>query len=195
MTGTTMGRKKKGIYINCKTCEKSFYIKPCHIGQKFYCSLKCAYRGRIKHGDTRGRRNEKKRVSRLWRIWRGMRNRCLKSSYPEYSRYGGRGITICKEWLDYSNFKKWAKKNGYSNSLTIDRIDNDKGYFPDNCRWATRTEQQRNRRDNICLTFKGKTLLLVEWAEKLNIPLGTLYHRKCKTDMSDEEIITGRRNG
>lgn len=92
-----------------------------------------------------------KRKSRLWVVWMGMRRRCNKPYDKAYNNYGARGITICKEWDDFQAFHDWAMANGYDENAprgqcTIDRIDNDKGYCPENCRWVDTKTQNSNRR-------------------------------------------------
>ena len=87
--------------------------------------------------------------TRLYRIWKGMKQRCYNPKTENYQNYGGRGITICDSWrCDFPAFRDWALANGYSDDLSIDRIDNDKGYGPDNCRWADRITQRANQREH-----------------------------------------------
>jgi len=120
---------------------------------------------RLKHGDAR-----KGMVVRLHKIWRKMIGRCYCKTDKAYPSYGKRGIDICKEWKEnYVNFKEWALNNGYSDKLTIDRINNNKGYSPDNCKFSTRKQQARNRRNTRLLTYKGETKSLVEWSEIIGI--------------------------
>lgn len=135
---------------------------------------------------------EKER-KRLKSIYDGMRLRCYNKNNINYKYYGGKGVTICNEWLlSFENFFDWAINNGYNESLTIDRIDSEKGYAPDNCRWATKKEQSYNRSMSVKLTLDGRTMYMTEWAEELGIDKKTLSWRY-NNGWSDEEIITGKR--
>lgn len=84
--------------------------------------------------------------TRLYRIWADMKTRCLNPNHKWFSHYGGRGINVCDDWTSFEPFMAWALNNGYSDALTLDRIDNDRGYEPSNCRWATQQEQSLNKR-------------------------------------------------
>ncbi|WP_143565377.1 hypothetical protein [Sporosarcina sp. P34] len=126
-----------------------------------------------KHGLSGGAGN----ATRLYRVWLHMRGRCLNEKNESYEYYGKRGISICEEWSDYEAFHNWSMKNGYEDHLTIERIDNDGNYNPENCRWATRKEQARNTRSNPLIIFEGKTQTMPEWAEQLGIEYNTLKMR------------------
>jgi hypothetical protein len=103
--------------------------------------------------------------SRLHVVWKGMRGRCERPTFKAYRNYGGRGIKVCREWHTFRNFYDWAMANGYRQGLTIERIDNDGNYEPDNCRWATRKEQIKNRRNTKFLTAFGETKPMTEWVD------------------------------
>lgn len=113
----------------------------------------------------------------VYNSWSNMIQRCTNPKHPSYGRYGGRGVTVCEEWRDCAAFVAWAESNGYEPGKSIERIDNDKGYSPDNCRWATRREQQRNRHNNRMVTFRGETKCLADWAAELGTTSATLDYR------------------
>lgn len=112
---------------------------------------------RLKHGMTN---------TSLFTRWMNMKSRCYNPKNKRYSRYGARGITICDEWMDFSNFYNWAMQNGFKESLTLDRIDNDNGYCPENCRWATQKQQSNNKSTNSIFEINGEKNTLSEWCDK-----------------------------
>jgi hypothetical protein len=113
--------------------------------------------------------------TRTFAIWRGMIHRCGNKNATEYMRYGGRGITVCKQWLEFSSFL--VDMGEAPAGLTIDRIDNDDGYRPENCRWATRREKQNNLSSNRRITFNGLTLTVTQWADKVGMSRSFLWQR------------------
>lgn len=116
--------------------------------------------------------------TRLWSIYNGMKSRCYNPNVPAYKFYGGRGITICSEWLDsFPNFRDWALANGYSDDLTLDRKDTNGNYSPDNCRWSTKKEQALNTRRNHLVTIGGVTKPLSVWCELYSINYKTVRDR------------------
>lgn len=118
-----------------------------------------------------------------------MLQRCENPKDKSFSNYGGRGITVCEEWHSSKNFIEWALNNGYSDELSIDRIDNDKGYSPNNCRWATDKVQANNKR--VCHYIKafGRTLTTAQWAELVGMDRKTIKLR-IASGMSPEEALT-----
>lgn len=112
----------------------------------------------------------------LFNVWRAMHDRCYNQKNKRYQRYGARGITVCDRWHSLENFVA-DMSHSYKAGLTLDRIDNNRPYSPDNCRWATRSEQNRNYSRNVVFTWNGETLCLMEWAEKLGLNYGTLWDR------------------
>ena len=120
--------------------------------------------------------------TRLYNVWRSMKARCLTPSHKAYTDYGGRGITVCKEWLNFSKFREWALSNGYDENApkwvcTLDRINVNKGYAPENCRWVDMFEQGRNKRNSKIIEYNGEQHTLREWADILGIGYQTLYAR------------------
>lgn len=124
------------IDITCENCGKIFQNYPSN--QRRFCSTECSRKMPWKkHGQSR---------TRLHNIWSHMKTRCGCPTSNTYAYYGGRGISVCKEWESFEVFRDWAMANGYKDTLSIDRIENDKGYCPENCRWATHSQQMRNTR-------------------------------------------------
>lgn len=116
--------------------------------------------------------------TRLYRIWLGMKTRCGNPKHPHYNDYGGRGIAVCEEWKNSSkSFCDWAMSNGYTEELTLDRVDVNGDYCPDNCRWATMKDQHSNRRDTIMIAYNGKTQSLAKWAAETGIDYHKLFMR------------------
>lgn len=120
--------------------------------------------------------------TRLYAVWASMKARCLNESHKAYPDYGGRGIDVCDNWLDFKNFKDWAIKAGYDIGspkwvCTLDRIDVNKGYFPENCRWVNMDEQGSNKRNKLEVEYNGEKHTLREWSKILDISYQTLYAR------------------
>lgn len=185
----TIGKNKNGGYLwQCK----------CDCGNEIIANV-----GNLKNGHTKScgclrvdrcKTNFAKHGlehTRLYGIWSDMRLRCYDEKNIAYHRYGGRGITICDEWKnDVKAFYDWATANGYKDSLTIDRIDNDGNYCPENCRWATVKEQASNRRSNILVTHNGKTQTMKKWANEVGTPYKVVWARMQKLGWSAERALT-----
>ena len=141
----------------------------------------CALRKRnTTHGES---------GTRLYGVWKAMRYRCGNENDHAFKYYGGRGITVCLEWDEsFVAFRDWALANGYEKGLTIDRINNDGNYSPDNCRWATMKQQHRNGRQNVHTTINGRTRTIAEWAEIAGIKYKTLAARH-KAGWSDKDLL------
>ena len=130
-------------------------------------------------------------TSPVFSIYGKIKERCYNKNCKAYKNYGGRGITMCYEWLsNFKYFHDWAIDNGYKQGLTIDRIDNEKGYEPANCRWVTNKTQQRNRRNNRRYYFKGSKKPLSEICEILGLDYHTVHQRISKYGWSFEEALT-----
>lgn len=124
-----------------------------------------------------------KSKTRLYRVWAGIKNRCYNPKTTNYKYYGGKGISMCEDWKNnFASFMEWAVKNGYDESAksqecTLDRIDNSKGYSPDNCKWANHIEQCNNQSSNRIFTYNEKTMTMSEWAREVGMKYTTLRAR------------------
>lgn len=157
--------------------KRYFYLCRCDCGNTticarnhlmFYHSLSCGCITAKHHLSN----------SRLFKIYFGIKQRCYNPKMSKFKVYGGRGIKICAEWLnDFKAFYNWSMSHGYAENLSIDRIDVNGNYEPNNCRWVDMKTQQRNRTNNHLLTYNNKTCTINEWAEILNIKRETLKTR------------------
>lgn len=136
--------------------------------------------GKVVHGESH---------TKLHQAWCSMIQRCKDENHHKYHRYGGRGIKVCDEWHTYTNFRDWARSNGFANDLTIDRINNDGNYEPSNCRWTTGDVQKYNRSNNHLIEHKGETKALGQWATQYNINPETLRVR-IKSGWDIERALT-----
>lgn len=125
--------------------------------------------GLYKHGLSR---------TRIHRVWRSIIDRCYNENNADYKHYGARGIIVCVEWKnDFMEFYRWSLANGYQEKLTIDRIDTNSGYFPENCRWVSMDVQANNRRNNKLFTLNGKTQTLAQWSKETGVKYGDIQNR------------------
>lgn len=177
-------RKRFLCRCDCGT-ETVVFAENLYSGHTRSCG--CLKREIIKDGahKTHGLSN-----TRIYRIWKGMRKRCRNPNDSNYSRYGGRGIHVCcPEWdSDFLSFYCWAMENGYNDSLSIDRIDNNRGYYPDNCQWSNDSEQANNRRNNHMVTIDGESHSIVEWSKIVGISTVLIYKR-IRDGMTETDAI------
>lgn len=131
----------------------------------------------------------------LWHILQGMKERCYNINCEHYKDYGGRGITVCDEWLnDFLSFENWCLENGWERGLEIDRRENDGIYEPGNCRFVTSAQNCRNRRSNIFFTFNNRTMVLKDWAIELGIKYKLLHKHIKYKGFSFEDAIQKQLN-
>lgn len=144
-------------------------------------SCGCAQKQAVtKHGEH---------ANPLFKIWSGMMDRCYNKANKRYSSYGGRGIYVHEHWHNLKRFLSDMNPT-YTKGLQLDRVDNDGPYSHENCRWATRVQQARNKRTNVVITFNGSTRCLSEWSEVTGIHIGTLWDRLNVRGWSIEQTLT-----
>lgn len=179
LTGQKFGKLTVVSYAGTDKHQKRRWNCQCECGKPNIVSTTSLRLGKVqscgcyfaethtKHGDHRALE---------YFAWRSMKARCTDAGVRYYEKYGGRGIKVCERWLDYENFlSDMGRKPTKAHSL--DRIDNDGDYTPENCRWATKSEQTRNRSTSVWITFNGKTQLMGDWAAELGISYRVLYQR------------------
>lgn len=134
--------------------------------------------------------------TKLYVIWSNMKARCYNPKNTMYKNYGGRGISVCDEWKNsFEDFSEWALKNGYVEGLSIERINVDDGYNPNNCTWITLKEQSLNQRRSHRLTAFGRTQTIKEWSEESGIKYDTIERRINQYGWSAEDAVTIKEHG
>ncbi len=172
------GYRNKKVYWLCQcACGNLCEVPTGNLRSGNTTSCGCVHKESVsKLFKTHGKTD-----TRLYVIWCHMKQRCYDENIKLYEYYGRRGIVMCDEWKDsFQAFYDWSINNGYNDTLTIDRIDVNGNYEPSNCRWATKTQQSRNRRSNIYFTYNGETHCLKEWCELLSLNYGTVHSRLCR---------------
>lgn len=207
-----MGEKymgRKGYDLRGQRFERLYAIEKVVINHNTYWKCQCdcgniAYagtskllKGKVKSCGCYKREKEKLpkkhglRRARIYAVYYNMLGRCKNPSAMGYKNYGERGITVCDEWKNsFEIFYKWAMENGYTDELTIERIDVNGNYEPSNCCWVTRKQQMNNKTTSHFLTYKGETHTMAEWSEITGINYGTLSSRINKLHWSVEDSLT-----
>lgn len=182
----TTSRNKRGQRIwTCKCdCGKTTHVISGSLvsGNTKSCGClnsKMTIRRNFRHGMTK---------TRIYNIWCRMRQRCSDKKCREYKLYGGRGITVCEEWQDFIQFHDWARESGYEENLTIDRIDVNGNYEPDNCRWATRLEQGNNKGNNHVVEYNGESRTIAEWSRETGVK-GSLIRWRLKQGWDLKDVF------
>lgn len=184
------GRINKRRYFQCE-CDcgniKTIRLDGLTRGKVVSCgcfNLERSVEANTKHGLCK---------DRIYKIWSGMKGRCLNKNNTFYKNYGGRGVTICEEWMDFKVFYKWAKENGYQDNLSIERQNVHGKYEPSNCTWIDMDAQKRNTTVTKRITFDGKTQTMRQWASDIGVHSSTLC-RRFKSGMTIKQALTHKKH-
>lgn len=183
-----VGRKNNsGIWLCRCDCGKEVTCYQSNILRGTSTSCGClksyyARQSRNCHGES---------TTVLYTKWTSIKTRCLNPNSQNYGSYGGRGIKICEEWLDFWTFREWAYENGYQDGLSIERIDVNGNYCPENCCWIEISEQANNRRTNTFIEYGGKKQTASQWARELGIGKDTITYR-VRAGWTPEECLFGK---
>lgn len=180
LTGQRFGR----WVVVCKSKKRGYFDCICDCGTTRSVNAYTLSHGKtqscgcyMKEQTSKATKTHGDSNTRLYRTWRSMLARCEIKSQTVYKHYGGRGIKVCAEWHDYQTFKNWATKSGYTDKLTLDRIDFNGNYEPSNCRWITMKKQANNTRANRNIVCDGISHTLAEWSEITKVNAETIGYR------------------
>lgn len=178
---------KKRVEWICKCdCGNTAIVTSAHLKNGHTKSCGCLFKEKrqstnLSHGMSK---------SRIYALWNMMKQRCTNPVVYNYCDYGGRGISVCDDWINFDGFYKWALANGYQEWLTIDRIDNNVGYCPENCRWVSAKIQANNRRNNKIIEYNGEKHTLSEWSDIVDIKSHTIGERLRKGWTVEKALTT-----
>ena len=189
ISGQTFG-ELTAISISHRKNHQTFWNCKYSCGKECKVSLNCLVRGHTKScGHLKHKYNDMSKT-KLYKVWKSMNERCYLPSAISYKNYGSRGIRVCDEWRnDFMQFYNWAIANGYSDDLSIDRINNDKGYCPSNCRWATRKVQMNNRSNSRNISYNGTTMTLKQWSEYFGFNYKYFHEVMSKNNWDIEKVL------
>lgn len=159
--------------------QRRYFQCRCACGGVKTSSMDNLKSGAITHCGCLSRRHNGT-GTKLYGVWHRIIQCCTDKNYQAYPNYGGRGIKICRQWREFAKFREWAVSAGYRVGLTIDRINNNKGYSPANCRWVSPAEQNRNKRNNVWIKLGAERLIATDYAKQTNTPLSTVLYRHNK---------------
>lgn len=187
--------KNRATQWLCKCeCGKKTIVSVGDLRSGHTKSCGCLHQEIINHGRAHFKHGMEGTI--FYSKWAGMKRRCLNKNDKKYFRYGGRGIIVCDKWLKFNNFRDDMYQSylehfkQYGKNTSIDRINNNGNYEPNNCKWSTQKEQTNNMRKNIFITYMGTTLTMKQWSEKLNICNTTLWNRLNKSHWSIKKSLT-----
>jgi hypothetical protein len=173
-------KRYRTFFCKCD-CGNTLVIRGDSILRSKLPSCGCYFKEIMRELQHRSHITHNKTNTRIYKEWQNMKKRCLYPNFEHYDRYGGRGISICPEWKEhFESFYKWAIANGYNDTLTLDRVNNDGNYEPANCRWATRTEQVNNRCDTVFINYENNRETLASLSKILGLTYSnvkTKYYR------------------
>lgn len=198
LTGKKFGKLTVVEYLGRKN-HSSFWRCICDCGNEVNC-----YYGNLTRGTTtscgcmrsayakKSRNCHGEAKSKLYQKWSSMHNRCYNPNARNYHLYGKRGIRVCDEWHEFWPFREWAYENGYSDHLSIDRIDVNGNYCPENCRWISLKEQQSNKRTNTFIEYGGQIKTAAQWGRELGVGKDTITWR-FRAGWTPEQCLFGRK--
>ena len=204
LTGQKFGRWTVVNHVGFNKHHRALWKCQCVCGNTGVVSSQCLIRGfskscgclndEVRKSGVNGRRHGMT-GTKIYRTWKQIHTRCNNPNTEDYQKwYGSKGIKVCEEWSKFEPFRDWAMSNGYRDDLTIDRVDFNKDYCPENCRWITLKEQANNKSNVVRIEINGETHTISEWAEITGLPRSTV-HMRYHSGKRGEDLIKPKQRG